>query len=225
MSAHKQNPADLLHRYELPELERIAQSFHDGVGFSIPVDIENILEKQDGIDLDVWPKLAANHKLLGWTGIYTDRPGIIFVFIDDDLADDASMESRYRMTVAEELGHILLHKEAIEAVTDPADFKAIQQHPNWHYYERNAKWLAAALLMPAENLIKDARSLYEKIITSLPSEYKYSNPAAIKNKLISLLAKRYKVSPQSMEYRLKNWPVKILEKVDEAMKERLTFLP
>lgn len=225
MSAHKQNPADFLQTYQISELERIAQSFQDGINFSVPVDIENILENHEGVDLDIWPGLAANHKLLGWTGIDTERPGVIYVFIDDKLADTASMENRYRMTVAEEFAHILLHKKTIEAVNKPADFKAIQHHQNWYLYERNAKWLAAALLMPAGHLIQDARSLYNKVIVSLPTQYRFTNPEAVKNQIKALLAKHYKVSCQSMEYRLKDWPTKVFEKIDEAMKDRLDFLP
>lgn len=148
----------------------------------------------------------------------------IMIYIDADLADRAESGCRYRMTVAEELAHVLIHRPAIEAIKCPNDFSMLHKHSNWYTYERNAKRLAAALLMPARHLGKDARDLYAEIIEKLPEQYKYTQCDAIKSKLTALLAKRYEVSVQSMGIRLKEWPIQILNKIDQAMKNRLPFL-
>lgn len=226
MSAHRLNPVDLLQTYTLAQLERIATSFHNGVGFKIPVDIDKMLETYEDVevDLDYWPSLAANHKLLGMAGIDTDYPGKIFVFIDEGLADNTSQRNRYRMTVAEEFAHIILHRKAIETVKHPDDFKLIQEHPMWRTFDRNAKWLAAALLIPAENVLSDTRELYQQIMAVLPKETKFLRGDIVKNKITALLAERYCVSCQAMEYRLKDWPVNVINKIDEAMREQLDFL-
>jgi hypothetical protein len=223
MAAHRQNPADLLHEYSVAELECIAEKFHGGLGdkFEIPVDVDLLLESADGVDLDVWPGLSANHKLLGMAGI-DPATKIIFVYIDDKLADTSANTRRYRMTVAEELAHILIHRPAIEAVKTVEDFELIQGHHKWHSYERNAKRLAAALLMPAPYLLKDARELYGKIITVLPDPYMF--PDLIKNKIIGLLADKYLVSVESMKYRLKEWPISVIDKIDKAVDNKFDFL-
>ena len=225
MTAHKQNPADLLREYTVVELEQIADKFHGRLGekFGIPVDIDLLLENTEGVDLDIWPGLAANHELLGMAGINPDT-AILYVYIDDELADKSASIRRYRMTVAEELAHILIHRPAIEAVKTVIDFKLIQNHQKWHLYERNAKRLAAALLMPAPYLLKDAPELYSEIIACLPEPYRFSNPDAIKNKITGLLAERYLVSVESMRYRLKEWPINVLDKIDQAVKKQFDFL-
>jgi len=226
MTAHRLNPADLLRTYSVAELERIAEDYHrrSGDGFYIPVDIDLLVEKKENVDLDIWPGLQANHKLLGMVGINPEDEKKIRIYIDADLADRAEMRNRYRMTVAEELAHILLHQPAIESVNDPGDFNYLQTHPKWYEFERNAKRLAAALLMPAQYLIEDAGKMYSEIIGKLPDQCKYTNSFAVRKTLTSMLAKRYEVSLQSIEYRLNEWPIQILCKIDEAMKNQLPFL-
>jgi hypothetical protein len=226
MTAHRTNPADLLRTYSVAELERIAEEYHgkSGDGFYIPVDIDLLVEKREDVDLDIWPGMQANHKLLGMVGINPQEEKKIRIYIDADLADRAEMRNRYRMTIAEELAHVLLHRPAIESVAHPDDFKFIQTHPQWYEYERNAKRLAAALLMPAQYLIEDARKLYTEIIHKLPVQYKYTNASAVQKTIVAALAKRYEVSFQSMEYRLNEWPIQVLRKIDEAMKNQMSFL-
>jgi len=224
MTAHRINPADSLRTYSAQELEHIAEGYHkkSGNDFYIPVDIELLLELE-GIDLDIWPGLQANHKLLGMILINPETKKFM-VYIDANLADYSAQRNRYRMTVAEELAHFLLHKEAIQFVCHPDDFRYLQSHAKWYECERNAKRLAAAPLMPASYLIEDARKEYPKIINALPSQYQYSNPSAVKNTLVSNLAKKYEVSFQSMQIRLDEWPVRVLQKIDDAMNSQLTFL-
>ncbi len=54
--------------YTVAELERLATEYlaqHFGPDVLIPVDVDLLVEKAEGITLDVWPKLQANHKVLG----------------------------------------------------------------------------------------------------------------------------------------------------------------
>lgn len=192
MAAHRQNPADLLREYTAAELERKAKQFHDGISarFEIPVDVDKLLEDIDGVDLDIWPGLQANHKMLGMAGFNPDTR-ILSIYIDDRLADPSAGIRRYRMTVAEELAHTIIHRPAIEAVRTPEDFKLIQSHDKWYIYERNAKRLAAAILMPASHVLKDAQELYSEMISALPPNMKFSNPEAIKKMITSKLADMY----------------------------------
>lgn len=225
MAAHRQNPADKLREYSITELEQIAEKFHDGIGdrFEIPVDVDLLLEGIDGVDLDIWPGLQANYKMLGMTGFNSDT-GILSIYIDDQLADSSSGIRRYRMTVAEELAHIIIHRPAIEAVEKPEDFKHIQSHDRWYLYERNAKWLAAAILMPASHVLRDAEKMYIEMISVLPGNMKFTNPEAIKKMITSKLADIYDVSFMSMHYRLDKWPINVISKIDEAMKNQFDFL-
>ncbi|MBW8016437.1 MAG: ImmA/IrrE family metallo-endopeptidase [Planctomycetes bacterium] len=225
MAAHRQNPADKLREYSITELEQIAEKFHDGIGdrFEIPVDVDLLLEDIDGVDLDIWPGLQANYRMLGMTG-FNRHTGILSIYIDDQLADSSAGIRRYRMTVAEELAHIIIHRPAIEAVEKPEDFRHIQNHDRWYLYERNAKWLAAAILMPASHVLRDAGKMYTEMISALPADMKYTNPEAIKKMITSKLAAMYDVSVVSMHYRLEKWPINVISKIDEAMKNQFDFL-
>lgn len=227
MAAHRNNPVDKLRTYNISELERIAVSYlkDNGHSGSVPVDIDELLEKVPGVDLDIYPALAANHGLLGMAGV--DDDGVLTVYIDDKLADRSSALRRYRMTVAEELAHIILHRDAIEAVREPAHFKALHSHPEWYRCERNAKWLAAALLMPADHLIRDSSEQFQQIMRALakvePEPIMPSSDTIVKH-MGGRLADKYLVSAQSMGYRLNDWPVEVTSKVDNAIRDGLDFL-
>lgn len=182
-----------------------------------------MLEDIDGVDLDIWPGLGANHKMLGMAGFNSDTE-ILSIYIDDQLADSSSGIRRYRMTVAEELAHTIIHRPAIEAVRTPHDFKLIQSDKRWYNYERNAKRLAAAILMPASHVLRDAGKLYNEMISALPVNMKYTNPEAVKKMITSKLANMYEVFLISMQYRLGEWPINVVSKIDEAMKNQFDFL-
>ena len=51
-----------------------------------------------------------------------------------------------------------------------------------------------------------------------------TNPEVIKKYMANDLAKRYEVSVQAMKIRLGGWPVKVMERIDQAMINGLNFL-
>lgn len=215
------NPADYLRTYTLAELERIAHGEIKKLGdrLVIPVDIDEIAENYHNIDIDVQRGLKDNHHTWGMVGKAPDSDGFL-ILVDDILLDSENLSNKYRMTVAEEFAHILLHGEAVYKVRTIEDFKAFQIHGNWRKHERNAKWLAASILIPYEQICTDVRTLYKQMVNAVG----FSNPEAIKNKLSGLLAAQYEVSTSAMKYRLDKWPVDAFNKIDTAMKDQLEFL-
>ncbi|MBN1796703.1 MAG: ImmA/IrrE family metallo-endopeptidase [Sedimentisphaerales bacterium] len=215
------NPADYLKTYQLPELEKIAHKEIKKLGDSltIPVDIEEIVENFNDIEIDIHRGLKDNHHTWGMVSrdLETDK---FVIMVDDTLLDIDHLKKIYRMTIAEEFAHILLHKKAIEKVSTLDDFKALQNHGNWHKHERNAKRLAAMILMPSANVLNDSRKLYTQFVQHIGFE----KPQVLKKFLTSKMADRYEVSNQSMTFRLDEWPIKVLSKIDEAMKNQLDFL-
>ena len=163
--------------------------------------------------------LKDNHHTWGMVGRDLDSDNYIII-VDDTLLDSDYLRNKYRMTIAEEFAHLLLHREAIEKVQNIHDFKGLQNHGNWHKHERNAKWLAASILIPYEHVLADLRSVYKQMVGVVG----FSNPDAIKNKLGGVLATKYEVSVGAMNIRLKNWPVDAWKKIDEAMNNQLEFL-
>jgi hypothetical protein len=214
-------PSNYLRTYTVTELERIAHDFLRSLPrpVSVPIDIDYLVEQLPSADLDHYPCLRDNHQLDGMVGVDLET-GEIVIYIDETLATSETFLRRYRMTVAEELAHLILHRKAIEAVTNPADFHELRNTPNWYEYERNAKKLAAMLLMPYEFVQEYSRHLYHKFV----EQAGFENPSAIKNFLAAKLADIFEVSLQAMTNRLNERFVKVFDKIDQAMKEGLDFL-
>ena len=214
--------ADYLETYTAAELERFARQQLQGLKklrhFSIPVDIEAIVENL-GIEIEVKRGLKEHHNIWGMIAVDLDTNGLV-ILVDDKLLDLDHLRKIYRMTVAEEFAHSLLHKNAIENVRSVEDFTALQNHPEWHKHDRNAKRLAAALLMPAEYVLNDSRRLYKQMVEIAG----YGSPEIIKKYIANELAEKYEVSVQAMKYRLTEWPVNVDGKVDLAMRDKLDFL-
>ena len=223
MAAHRLNPADYLKEYNIPELERIAQEQYDswGDGFNIPVDIDYVLENLPDVSLFCFPGLKLRYGIEGMAGMDDDQ---LIIYIDGKLMDLDSNRNRCSMTIAEEIAHVILHRKAIENVRTPEDFIALHRSPSWKNCERNAKWLAAALLMPSAHLINDSQKMYSNCIEKIPVGHKFGSPEYLKKIIASKLADRYEVSQISMTIRLEKWPLKVMEKIDDAMKNELTFL-
>lgn len=217
------HPGKHLRTYTAAQLESIARQLIQNLKkqglFSIPVDIELIVERLYKIQIDVQRGLKEAHNILGMIGHLKDSDNII-ILVDEDLFDLDSMRLVYRMTVAEEFAHSLLHRQAILAVESDADFIALQSHHDWHTHDRNAKRLAAAILMPAEDILNDARNYYKELVDIAG----FGDADAVKKYLVKRLAEEYDVSQTSMEFRLNEWPIKVFDKVDQSIKYRLDFL-
>jgi len=214
-------PSKHLRTYTIFELERIATEQLRCLPkpVIIPIDVEYLVEQLPCVDLDHYRCLRDNHQLDGMVGTDQDT-GDIVIYIDENLATSEKLLRRYRMTVAEEFAHLILHRKAIEAVTNPQDFYELRKLPNWYEYERNAKRLAAMILMPSELVLAYSRELYREFVNSAG----FQNPPAIKNFLAGKLADRFEVSVQAMKIRLDEWPIKVFDKIDQAMKDGLDFL-
>lgn len=208
--------------FSVEELEGKAVKFLKDAfpqGIQIPVDVELLVETRDGVDFDLWPKLEANHKVAGAVMKEVNRDRLI-IYVDEDIADNASRRNFYRMTVAEELAHIVLHEPIIKDVATPEDFQQLQQHKQWYLAERNAKRFAAALLMPSDALLRESNRIYGELVR----EAGYRNVEIIKRYLCSRAAQLFEVSVQAMSYRLREWPMLVNEKVEKAMNARLETL-
>jgi hypothetical protein len=217
-------PFDKLSTYTVTQLESLASTYlarRFGQDVPIPVDIDLLVERE-GIDLDEWPKLRTNHGIEG--GVWRDTDtGQLFIYIAEELMADESPRGygRYRMTVAEELAHIHLQRGIIEQIDTLAKFRDLQNHPQWADLERNAKRYAAGLLMPGQKLSASAERVYAELVRTAGT----GNLEAVKKWLKTLLAKEFEVSEGAMGHRLGEWPMRIYERVEQAIRDGLTYLP
>jgi len=208
-------------KYSVAELERRAeQLLRDAWGWppSIPVDIESLVEREPGVLLDI---LLGLQKLCGVVGIarYEQETDTMRILIDADVADHPA-GSFYRFTVAEEFAHVLLHRDIMAQVQSLEDLLALHAWRGYHEIDRNAKRLAAALLMPTITVSREARAVYPQLVKAVG----FGDPAAVEAHLAERLARLHAVSAAAMRNRLKEWPLRITQKMEGAMRERLMSL-
>jgi len=208
-------------KYSVAELERRAEQLIRGrCGWppSIPVDIESLVDQEPGVLLDILPGLQ---ELCGVVGLarYESDTDTMRIIIDAEVADHPS-GSFYRFTMAEEFAHVLLHRNIMAQVQTLEDLLALHAWSGYHEIDRNAKRLAAALLMPTITVSREARALYPRLVKAAG----FGDPAAVEAHLAERLARLHGVSAQSMRHRLREWPLRITQKVERAMRERLTVL-
>jgi Zn-dependent peptidase ImmA (M78 family) len=197
--------------YSVAEIERKAAEILRR--FNVPgdyVEIEVIAEKHLSLEIISVPKIGELYETEGI--LWKTGTGDYKVVIDERLMD--YNPNRYRFTVAEEAAHFILHKEFFDAATTIEEAADLQdQIANYEFADRNAKRLAAAVLMPPERLKRDAARYYSQIVALVG----YGDLAAVKKKLTSVLAKQYQVSSQAMEIRLGERVVNLRDKIENAL--------
>lgn len=207
--------------YTVSQLERKARDLLErrlSLPITIPVDIDYLLEKEPGVLLDYIPGIRERFGVAGL--VYREDHHRFRVIIDAEIADSVRYQNFYRFTVAEELGHIRLHRKIIEQITNLDTAIELHEQSEYEIMDRNAKRFAAAILMPSEYVLQDFRELYPKLVKVAG----FGDRDAIKSHMANLLSKKYQVSMETMSHRLNEWPIKVYEKIDVAMREKLDFL-
>lgn len=125
------------------------------------------------------------------------------IFIKDDVPvigiNSLHHPNRQRFTLAHEIGHLVLHREAITTTIHvDKQFPALMRDANstngTELREIEANQFASALLIPAEQLEQALQGKQFDIDDERP---------------IDELAKKFRVSRQALEYRIRNRPQKL----------------
>lgn len=98
---------------------------------------------------------------------------------------------RQRFTIAHEIGHLVLHQGEMYIDTPSVKFRDSKSGLAIDNEEIEANGFAAELLMPREFLEKSLENLYKRNTRET-------------NQVVENLSVEYKVSPQMVEYRLRN---------------------
>jgi hypothetical protein len=193
-----------------------------GADIPIPVDVEWLTETLEGVDLDCYPALRSNYGVDG--GVWREGDGgNLLVAIDEDLMDDDSPPgvARYRMVVAQELAHLIIHREAVSQVEGPDQFRSFHNRLVGTQVERDTRRLAGALLMPQKQLQDEANHVYRQLVQLVGT----GNAPAVQKFLCSRLAQRFKVSEKAMQHRLGEGPMPLRDQVEQALRKGLSHLP
>jgi Zn-dependent peptidase ImmA (M78 family) len=179
-------------RFTRRELEAIAAAFLKTRGkfCGCRVLIEEMLEAEG---YDIFPVQG----LKKYAEAYLPkRPNIVFVDEDQQL----SRPLRYRFTIAEELAHILVARKIFNRMGRSEVEKVFQQMDDSDYadFERNAKYLAACLLMPRPDFV-ERFSLHRQRFSAT-----IVNPSEIAARVILSLASDFDVSKEPTAYRARH---------------------
>jgi hypothetical protein len=213
-------PSGTYPQFQISELERIArrlleERFPEGV--PIPIDIDYLAESEPGVSLDIMPGLRHDFGIAGAVVVHPKERQFT-ILIDQSVADGNA--AFYRFTLAEEFSHLVLHRSVLEQIETVEDAARLHASPAYYdHLDRNAKWLASALLMPEWCLQEDARALFSTLRTARLDE------PTLTYKLTIRLAQRYNVSQAAMSHRLRNRPLNVYDAIRQAFAGGLDVLP
>jgi len=174
------------------ELEGIANAYLRAHGQyrGCKVLIEEIVEAEG---YDIMPVPGLNRYAEAYL---PKREGMLFVDEDQQLTQPL----RYRFTLAEELAHILIHRQIFRGKTADEIRQLYDEISDSDYadLERNAKYLAACLLMPKSTFIE--RFAFHKA----RAQSKTTDTREILSGVVVSVAREFDVSRESAAYRAKH---------------------
>ncbi len=202
--------------YKLMDIEKIAQDFLSRYWSPSEqwVDIETIIER----DLDVLLDYSAcdSFDTIGTIGRRPSDNRLV-VIVSEEIAD--RNPNRYRFTLAQEVGHLLLHKGILESITIPEealDFHNSLTSEQYKRLEFDANRCAGAILMPQRQFRDAASDAYELWFGKMKSQSDRILPDFLVKRVIDDLAKIYQVSFQAAKIRLQGWPIKLYDDILES---------
>lgn len=161
---------DKIFDYTRLEIERKTDSFIRARPFlkaTPPIRAELILDRMPDVSrIEVMPLLAQRFRVEAMVLAPTFMHRSLTIVVDQQVMDLRD-GSRYNMALAEEIGHIELHRAVMLDIQEVDDFVELQRHHKWFRAEQDAKYYARALLMPGTLLENVAADVYEQVATDV----------------------------------------------------------
>ena len=192
--------------------EELRERYESLKASKIPLDLISFVELDLRLDLIPYDRLKEDFGadaaiLADFSGLYID--GEIFDRID--VVRGAQL-NRLRFSIAHELGHLFLHREAFESATLETSehfLNWLNQHNGRKYdFEREANEFAGRLLVPVETLT----DCFEKMLPAMDKQHGrhvWVSNAEIRSQTAELIAPRFGVHPIAIETRFHRegiWP-------------------
>jgi Zn-dependent peptidase ImmA (M78 family) len=124
-----------------------------GIG-KIPTEIEILIEKS-GIIIEVMDDLKINYSVKGLVAKDIKNTRQMKIVIDSKHYENDEFE--YKFTLAEELGHILLHLDFYNGINNVEDYIKIYNEisdEDYRRFEQQARNLASFILLPQDEFNK-----------------------------------------------------------------------
>jgi Zn-dependent peptidase ImmA (M78 family) len=150
-------------KLKMSQIRDIAEKFRKEniFNYSIPVDIERVIESTMGVSIIPLKNLQHDCDLEGFFS-----KDFKSIYVDEDLYIDDRYYKRVRFTIAHEVGHLVLHRANIDMVRFTSQDEWIKFRMNLTdeplgWFETQASEFAGRLLVPIDQLVsafKDARA-------------------------------------------------------------------
>ena len=140
----------LTNRQIREQAEQILKTHHSIRSLPIPVD--TIVDAKLGFDIVPLPELEKHFNWDAFLAIGSNE-----IYMDAFIYENSNYETRFRFTLAHELGHAVIHREVFEAVNicsldDYKDFDTSLKQWQKHRMDSEANEFAAYLLVPDDSL-------------------------------------------------------------------------
>jgi Zn-dependent peptidase ImmA (M78 family) len=174
---------------------------------SLPIPIEEIIEFQLGLDIIPTPGLSKGFEIDGF--LSRDFSSI---YVDDFI--QSNRPTRYRFTLAHEIGHLVLHRELLDEIATFDDVDSWREFvknlgPDKGKYEYQGYTFAGYVLVPKHHLSAGVRQCLPEIGAEITAAKNARIPRAAYldyavNMISDKLAGQFDVSPEVIQKRIKN---------------------
>ena len=176
---------------------------------TVPVDMEMIVEKRLGLNIEPMRSLFRDHDIDAYLRL--DLKGIV---VDLECFMEERFRNRVRFSFAHEIGHYVLHKDVIEQIglSTSDDWKnhvLALLEKEYRGYEWQANEFAGRLLVPCQKLEKEIMKLFESLNDAELLEHLKVDPDAVLSQTSHILAQPFGVSEEVIERRIERedlWP-------------------
>lgn len=164
---------DKIFDYKPSELEAKAESFIAARPFlpaTPPVEVDLILVHMPEIKIVKPVELLADRlKVAAMVLTPLEMNRALRIDMDQGVMNSKN-PGDYNIAIAEEIGHIEIHRSVMLDIHTEEDFVRLQKHARWAVAERDAKYFARALLSPRPMLEREASRIYAKLVSDFGFE-------------------------------------------------------
>lgn len=201
---------------DLSELQKIGDEILEKVNRDNPyyeVNIDYIVEVHYDIRIEAAP-LKWEFGIEGYPCLGGHK-----IFIDSTLINDDRQERRYRFTLAEELAHIILHRDMWKGINTAEEWvEAWTKLPEdiYNKLDNNAKELAGIILLPRYSFINRAIEIRDGLYKTFgyaPGKLTDEQKNEIREAVIRVLMDDFNINSQPCEIRL--------ERIERYLKQTL----
>jgi hypothetical protein len=210
------NLGDKIFSYSRSDLERKIDRLLVGMATTPPILSEQILDRVPDVKrIEVRPLLTTDLgcEAMVITPVFMHRDLIVVV---DQEVMNAFDQKPYQMAIAEEIGHIELHRAVMLEIQTENDFADLQQHPAWAMAERDAKYFARAMLMPTSILEPAAHSMYERVA----NEIGFGDSYKFWSTFTTHLSEVFEIPRADAQKRLETYPRDLVNRVEKSIAAR-----